>query len=122
MLARHPWQILTIAVLEDIFDHRVEQEARYGHLNDLLEDGTGPEAVWFPIYDAALPAKEIQEALREDYEIFEDEHQLPTWMHLVREEIAEAFQESDQDRLEEELIQVAALCTSWVERIRKRRR
>ena len=38
-------------------------------------------------------------------------------MHLLREEIAEVFVESDADRLREELIQVAALAVSWVEKI-----
>jgi hypothetical protein len=114
------WQVATIAVLEDIFDHRVEQERRYGHVNDLLLDGTGPEMQWLTGV-ANQDATWIQENLRGDYEGFEAEHGLPTWMHLVREEIAEAFQESDEKRLEEELIQVAALCTSWVERIRARR-
>ena len=38
-------------------------------------------------------------------------------MHLVREEVAEAFAESDPARLREELIQVAALAVSWVEKI-----
>jgi hypothetical protein len=122
MLARHKWQVATIAVLEDIFDHRVEQERRYGHVNDLLLDGTGPKVRWLDFVDGSpLFATSIQRFLRDDYEKFEAEHELPTWMHLVREEIAEAFQESDETRLEEELIQVAALCTSWVERIRARR-
>lgn len=120
MLAKHRWQIATIAVLEDIFEHRVEQEARYGHVNDLLLDGTGPQETWLaPL--TYLEAGRIQIKLRADYEGFEEEKGLPTWMHLVREEIAEVFQESDEQRLEEELIQVAALCTSWVERIRARR-
>jgi hypothetical protein len=35
----------------------------------------------------------------------------------VREEVAEAFQEADGPALVDELIQVAALCVSWVERL-----
>jgi hypothetical protein len=97
----------------------VAQEERYGHVNDGLENGTGPEVRWVPIHSVAT-ATEVQAAFRQDYEIFEGEHGLPTWMHLVREEVAEAFQEDDPQRLEEELIQVAALCVSWVERLRKK--
>jgi hypothetical protein len=119
MLARHRWQVATLAVLEDVFAERCEQERRYGHVNDLLLDGTGPEATWLPEV-VSETAGAIQLDLRTDYEKFEAEHGLPTWMHLVREEVAEAFQEDDPARLEEELIQVAALCCSWVERLRKR--
>lgn len=121
MLAREKWQVGTIAVLEDIFAHRAEQEKRYGHVNDLLESGTGPDVHWDAVGSAGgYAASDIQKALRLDYEDFEERHGLPTWMHLVREEVAEAFQEDDPERLEEELIQVAALCVSWVERLRKK--
>lgn len=119
MLAREKWQIATVAVLEDVFAERCEQERRYGHVNDLLLDGTGPEVRWVPT-STVHQATEVQKLFRHDYELFEAEAGLPTWMHLVREEVAEAFQESDPQRLEEELIQVTALCVSWVERLRKR--
>lgn len=112
----------TIEVLHAVFAERQEQELRYGHVNDKHEDGTGPEVQWLDFLDGSpLTAKSIQEFLRDDYEEFEADNGGPTWMHLVREEVAEAFQESDPARLEEELIQVAALCCSWVERIRARR-
>lgn len=118
MLAREKWQVETLKVLEDVFEHRGVQRAQYGS-NDELFDGTGPEVHWLPWpYDP--PASELEVLIRGDYEAFVDETGAPTWLHLVREEIAEAFQESDPTRLEEELIQVAALCVSWVEQLRRR--
>ena len=106
----------TRAVLDRVLTERRAQEARYGEANELLLDGTGYDTRWLlPLTKAS--AENIQQDLRSDYEAFEQETGNPTWMHLVREEIAEAFQESDPDRLAEELIQVAALCVSWVERL-----
>jgi hypothetical protein len=113
----------TNEVLLDVYAERVRQEERYGHVNDKFRDGTGPLAQWLPgEAEGHLTATDIQEVFRLDYEKFEASAGLPTWMHLVREEVAEAFQESDPERLDEELIQVAALCVSWVERIRNRPR
>jgi hypothetical protein len=106
----------TRAILDLVLTERRAQEARYGHVNPVLVDGTGPEVRWLLPF-APHSAEEIQEHLRRDYEDFEDDAGNPTWLHLVREEIAEAFQEDDPQRLAEELIQVAALCVSWVERL-----
>jgi hypothetical protein len=102
----------TTRVLEDVAAHRREQDARYGEVNKTLVDGTGPEVQWLlPL--SFTRASVVEKMLRGEY----DSHERPTWMHLVREEVAEAFQESDPVRLREELIQVAALCVSWVEQI-----
>jgi hypothetical protein len=106
----------TRAILELVFNERQRQEARYGDANLTIEDGTGPRVRWLGPF-TERSAEDIQIELRHDYEDFEVETGAPTWLHLVREEIAEAFQESDSDRLAEELIQVAALCVSWVERL-----
>jgi hypothetical protein len=94
---------------------RMRQVEMYG-LNDDLVDGTGPRAEWLqPV--AAYPATVIEEMFRSDY----NSHSVPSWLDLVREEVAEAFQESDPARLEEELVQVAALCVSWVEKLQAQR-
>lgn len=106
----------TRIILDLVFDERQAQELRYGEANQLIEDGTGPEARWLGPYTEDS-AEDIQKTLRRDYEEFEEAAGLPTWAHLVREEITEAFQEDDPARLAEELIQVAALCVSWVERL-----
>jgi hypothetical protein len=118
MLAKAKWQVSTIQVLEEVFEERLRQVARYGH-NDECADGAGPETRWLlPLSSAS--AAEIQVALRSSYEAFEEETGAPTWVHLVLEEVCEAFEAATPDRLEEELLQVAALCVSWVESLRRR--
>ena len=118
MLAKAKWQISTIQVLEDVFSERLRQVAKYGH-NDECADGSGPETRWLlPL--SSVSAAEAQAALRGSYEAFEEETGTPTWVHLVLEEVCEAFEASTPDRLEEELLQVAALCVSWVETLRRR--
>ena len=107
----------TRTVLELVYNERVAQEARYGHVNDKLLNGTGPLEQWLrPYTDDTADAIEFE--FRKDYERFEERMGLPTWARLVREELAEALKESDPERLAEELVQVAALCVSWVERLR----
>ena len=105
----------TEAVLELVRQERVRQEARYGETNRLLVGGTGPETRWLGPYTSDS-ADDIEKTLRSDYDDWGDAH-LPTWTHLVREEVAEAFKESDPERLAAELVQVAALCVSWVDRL-----
>lgn len=105
----------TDRVLADVADERVRQRDRYGSNAD-LEDGTGPATRWLGPFTGAS-ALTIEEALRTDYEDFEDETGKPTWVHLVREEVAEAFAETDPVRLRAELVQVAALAVSWVEKL-----
>lgn len=40
-----------------------------------------------------------------------------TWLHILHEEVAEAFAEESPERLRQELIQVAAVAVAWVEAI-----
>lgn len=112
------WTDGMLDVIALVMQERHRQFERYG-LNEMMEDGTGPETRWLLPFTSES-ATVIEYELRADYEDFEEETGLPTWVHLVREEVAEAFKESDPERLTEELIQVAALCVSWVERIRAR--
>lgn len=44
-----------------------------------------------------------------------------TWRHILAEEQQEAYAETDLDRLEEELIQTAAVIAAWIYDIRRRR-
>lgn len=113
------WLPATRDVLRDVLRERAAQVARYG-LNDDLEDGAGADVAWLaPItYD---PATVIEQRLRRFYEDYEEEHGKPTWSLLVREELAEALQEDDPERREQELIQTAALIVSWVTRSRANR-
>lgn len=110
-----PWQHRTLRVLRRVMEERERQVARYGHNTD-LEDGTGPETRWLGPY-TEQPATQVELTLRRDYLEFEEETGKPTWVHLIREEVAEAFCESDPERLKEEVLQVAALCVSWLEKL-----
>lgn len=108
----------TTAVLQAVRAERARQVARYGR-NTALEDGSGPATRWLLPYTTDSAA-DVEQTLRADYEDYEEDAGAPTWVHLVREEVAEAFAETDPQRLEEELVQVAALCVSWVETLRRR--
>lgn len=106
-------RLMARRVLADVNLERVRQTRRYDNAETV--DGTGPETRWLLPYTNDS-ATEIEAALRGDYVDFEDEAPV-TWVHLVREEVAEAFTETDPEALRAELIQVAALCVSWVEQI-----
>lgn len=115
MLAREKWQIRTIDVLERVFEERKRQMAQYG-TNEDLEDGTGPDSAWLDPFDPS-PATHIQAGFRAAYEAHEQIVGKPTWMHLVREELAEAFElDGDDPEFVTEILQVAALCVSWAEK------
>lgn len=43
-----------------------------------------------------------------------------TWRHILAEEVAEAFAETDADKLRAELIQVAAMAGAWIADIDRR--
>lgn len=101
----------TTSVLLEVREERAQQFARYG-LNDDLEYGTGPQAAWLaPVTN--LGAADIERLFRSEYYT----HDKPTWAHLIREELAEAFKEDDPARLREELVQVAALAVSCIEKL-----
>lgn len=105
----------TMRVLADVAAEREHQYATYG-TNEDTKDGTGDRVPWLLPFDQR-EALVIQQAFRADYEQVEIVEGEVTWMHLVREEIAEAFQESDPERLRAELVQVAALAVSWIEKL-----
>jgi hypothetical protein len=99
------------AVLLEVYAECQRQEVRYGADNEVALDGTGPAVRWLP--GVVADANNIERVFRLDYE---SRTGSITWMHLVREEVAEAFKESDPARLREELTQVAALCANWASR------
>lgn len=94
-------------VLADVSEERRHQEAKWGPQTH--NDGTGehfihPEAVT---------------AMREEVErVFAEG--TGTWRHILSEEIAEAFSESNPKRLREELVQVCAVGVAWIEDIDRR--
>ena len=102
----------TVRVLAEVGEERARQYARYG-TNESTEYGMGPETRWLLPYTTES-AWEIETDLRADYEGYEDEAPV-TWVHLIREEVAELFAEGDRDAARAEALQVAALCVSMVE-------
>lgn len=115
MLARERWQIKTIAVLEKVFEERVRQMKQHGTAMRDMEDGTGPDVNWMRPINGEH-AGDIQKLFRQEYEEYEANHGRPTRMHLVREELAEAFElDGDDPNFVYELLQVAALCVQWAE-------
>jgi hypothetical protein len=117
-LRRH-WdrgQCPTDDVLDDIRAERARQVFRYGDNAD-TPDGTGPEVMWLNNI-SGLSATTIEKAFRDEYESHGEV--APSWMHLVREEVAEAFLETNPTRLRAELVQVGALVASWIEQIDRR--
>lgn len=107
----------TLTVLHLVAAERQRQYDQYG-TNETLADGTGPQVRW-AAPASGLVATDLEQDFRTSYEAADNLGRL-TWRHLVLEEIAEAFQETDPQRLTEELIQVAALAVSWVEKITAR--
>lgn len=109
-----------LRVLMEIRDERKRQDERWGEQNHPDGTGTnwvdqirpafgwsGPEAA----HAANLARLDCQRAARRG-EV--------TWLRILREELAEAFAESDPARLRAELVQVAAVAAAWVEAIDRR--
>lgn len=94
-----------------INEERKRQDAKWGEQN--WPDGTG---VHGEFEDMAVKGVQlINDRLQASGDI--------TWRHILREELVEAYAETDSDRLEEELIQCAAVIVNWLEsRERQRRR
>lgn len=105
-------------VLSDVFAERMDQHERYD--NDKTEFGFGPDTRWLLGVGCGNSAEEIQRLLRRSYEEFEDEAPV-TFVHLVLEEVAEAFEAEDHARAYAELIQVAALAVSACEQMKRRK-
>ena len=122
-------ECLTQVAVRDLLLHRQEQFAAHGANRD-LEDGTGQHVEWLkPVVKWArdgwsreeVGAEAIENLFREEWDYDRDPTQPYTWMQMMREEVAEAFGESDLDRLDEELTQVGALVLSWKARLAERR-
>ena len=108
-------QCATRDVLDEVAEERASQFAEYGD-NSGMRLGMGPEFLWLKPF-GVMGAAVVEQKFRENYEQYEKIQGQVTWMHLIREEVAEAFAEADPGRLREELIQVAALCVSCIENL-----
>lgn len=103
---RATWEQGCLKVLSDVLVERRKQEAKFGQQD--LPDGTG----------GALFRNHSDWSKRQ-YEEAAIANRL-TYRHVLREEVDEAFAESDEDKLIAELTQVAAVATKWIESIRRR--
>lgn len=98
----------TRAVLDDVLAERDRQHAKWGQQD--LPDGTTRD------HAAVLRAVDAQTRCAEAALLG-----TLTFRHIADEEIAEAFAETDDELLEVECIQAAAVFVQWVEAIRRRR-
>lgn len=96
----------TREVLVEVYVERCQQDARWGIQDH--SDGTGrPEDL----------------TLAEAAKILNDhkaERGTLTFRDILDEEVREAFAETDEARLREELVQVAAVAVLWVEALDRR--
>lgn len=92
--------------VQDVTRELEAQDKRWGRQEH--EDGTGSD-FW---QRAADDAKLECEAARARGEM--------TYLHVLNEEVCEAFAESDQEKLRAELVQVAAVAVQWIESIDRR--
>lgn len=96
-----------MTVLQEIQEERARQDAKWGEQNH--PDGTGISPWDQQSADFARLRCQSNFNLNRG-----------TWRDVLSEEVAEAYAESDPARLREELIQVAAVATQWVEAIDRR--
>ena len=105
-------------LLNMIREERVRQIEQYG-TNEHLMLGFGSSVSaypWLLPYSDADSGK-IEAAFRADYERYEKDRGQPTWMHLIREEVAELFATRRAPDAIAEAVQVAALCVSLCEQL-----
>jgi hypothetical protein len=100
---------LVKGALEEVAE-RIRQDIKWGEQNH--PDGTGDEP------GSRIRVRQAEHA-REVCQTHATEGTV-TWLDILREEVAEAFAETDPANLREELIQVAAVATAWVEAIDRR--
>lgn len=92
---------MSLRVLSEVIEERQRQIARWGWQRH--PDGTGDPA--------DLTARDKLQRLCDEATI----RGTLTWRDILAEEVAEAFAETNVDRLREELIQVAAVAVQWIE-------
>lgn len=97
----------TLDVLEEINEERERQRILWGEQQH--ENGTGQPSsdMWREIYRNICETKVASGSV--------------TWHDILKEEVYEAFAESDPEKLREELVQVGAVCVSWIEAIDRQR-
>lgn len=106
-------------VLLSIWRERVAQCLKWGCVQS-VPSGTGPDTYWGR-YGTHLE-EDARRCLDGQGSRFGDPDAMrTTFAAILMEEVGEALQESDPQRLEEELVQVAAVCAKWVEQLHQDR-
>lgn len=98
-----------LGVALDVLEERQRQDAKWGEQNH--NDGTA-SAHWREFGVTAGMARRACDNASKRGEC--------TWLDILLEEVAEAFEETDTTKLRAELIQVAAVAQAWVEAIDRR--
>jgi hypothetical protein len=91
----------------EIATERWRQDEQYGSQRD-MSDGTG-HPHWMLMRD-----------YKQAYNTYALIANCTTWQDVLEEEVYEAFAETDPEKIEAELLQVAAVCVAWIEGIRHR--
>lgn len=104
----------TSGVLAEVAAERVRQHVKWGEQNH--PNGTGPHKLPMPYGSGSWSASVAADRLTLLTQCAAQIGQC-TWLHILREEVFEAFAEEDPAKLRTELIQVAAVATQWIEAI-----
>lgn len=104
----------TARVLNRVSAERARQKKLHG-VNLENHSGTGPEVAWAAPIEGWADARavKLEELFREAY----NAKSHVTWLDILLEEFTEVARESDPQWLAEELIQLAAVAVSWVEKL-----
>ena len=98
----------TSGIADQVWDERTRQLIKRGM--QTRPNGVSAE-VWKPL---ELEAKAEYEATGEGEEL--------TWVHILKEEVYEAFAEEDTEKLKVELVQVMAVAASWLQDLELKQR
>lgn len=113
--------VATTGVLDEVFDERERQHAKWGEQNH--PDGTGGEPSATRSLSDVEALREIRRRHAAETKRLCDAAAAEgrcTWRLILREEVDEAVAEDDPEKLRAELIQVAAVAVSWIEAIDRR--
>jgi hypothetical protein len=112
--------------MQDVINERLRQLDKHGDQSH-LPDGTGPKTLLEAL--PAIPSWKYRSNLRANdlakwakarckaASQNEDGNGTITYEQILTEEWAEAIAEEDPTKLREELIQVAAVCIAWAEKL-----
>lgn len=97
-------------VIHEVMDERLRQDAKWGIQDHPdIPSGCKHPHLFFDIPTADAARAFCQDAFRRGTGSF---------AHILTEEVSEAIEDADTpERLRAELIQVAAVCVAWVEKI-----